>query len=319
MKEIKNLFVDDSCALLRDCIVRGSIVPSSKDLEREIVAQGDVVIEGSVHATRILVIRGPFQAQGSVTAQKELSVHSHCRGNVEFQQSVLSPGTVACNSFVCRTYFGADIRAVVVNLKNALVVGDIFADEVELDHSVVLGCVFARKSLRTCDAMVGTFLSPSVDVANELGVLLPCVYSLEPIQCQPKARIRNFSLADLGALLRGDLEKDRSGFIQVNPSKEGVNIFLSDATDHPQAVLSYSVADQLFETEIIHMEQLQNQLLLAAGSIGAQIMHMHETVHGSEKSFSVLAAKTADFFFKILSGAISVKSLRNEASSSSQN
>jgi hypothetical protein len=311
MKELKELRLDDSHLMLQDNVVRGPILPRGySELDREIHVKGETVVEGAMYALSLQVTAGPLQVQGAVFIQRELHIFTDCKGDVEFCKSVGSSGSVVCHSTSGKVYFGADINAKSVSLKNAYVAANIFADEVVLENCVVLGGVFAVKSLQLTNVVLGTFHSPSVRIAQELAVLLPSVFSVEPIASLPGSRVRNFALADLGALMRGVPEGERTGYISVDPGKEVQRSVLTDAAGNTQVVLCYSVAGKVLTADLVNMDHLQNHFLLAAGSLGAQTLRTYDLGPDSKGKLLELTPVTiAEFFFKILDGRITVKPL----------
>ncbi len=316
MKELQELKLDNNRLVLQDNIVRGAVLPKGyAELDREIHVKGETVIEGALFGQSLQVCSGPLRIDGAVFLQNELHVFSDCKGEVSFRKSVGSSGAIVCNSTSSMTYFGADINAKSVTLKNCFVAANIFADDVSLENCVVLGGVFAVKNLNIVNAIVGTFHSPSVRIAQEVGILLPSAFSVEPVSCLPGTSLRNYSLTDLGSLMRGIPEKERSGYISMNIEKEVQRSVLCDASGNTQVVLSYSVAGKVLTADFVNMENLQNHFLLSAGSLGAQTLRIFDLgLDGKGAAVELTQKSIADFFFKLLDGRIAPKKLDSQIS-----
>ena len=98
--------------------------------------------------------------------------------------------------------------------------GSIYGADIELDNCVVIGGVFASKSLALSDVMVGTFHTPDADLNGTNYLLYPTAFSVEPMRVLPGATLHCLALADLGALYKGEKELPQSGQILMDLSAD---------------------------------------------------------------------------------------------------
>jgi hypothetical protein len=311
MKELKELRFDGQRLVLKDNLVRSPILPKAHtELDRDIQVDGETVIQGAVFARNLEIAQGPLEVHGAVFTQGEIHVASDCRGTIEFRKAVGSASSVTSHSNNARLLFGADINAKQVNLRNAYVAANVFADEVVLENCVVLGGVFATKSLVLNNAITGTYSSPSVRLSQSLFLLLPSAFSVEPLSCLPGTKVKNLTLADLGALMRGVPECEMAGFIPLDPTQEEQKIVLSDEKGEIQVVRCLSVAGKVLAADLMDAEKLQNHFLLAAGAMGSQLLKTYSIgVDSQGNPVELTLKRLADFFFSILDGKIQIRQI----------
>lgn len=316
MTQLTELRLSGNQLVLNRNIVREPLLPKTyAELDRDVSVQGEAVVEGAVFARSLLVSGGPFVVEGAVFAQREIHVTSDCRERVEFRKSVATAGTVSVLSSWSRTYFGADINAVSVTLRDAYVAANIFADDIVLENCVVLGGVFAAQTLSMTNCVVGTFHGGSVRLAQEILMLLPTAFSIEPIAMLPSTRVRNLALADLGGLLRGGPEAPGSGWINMDIDREEQRTDLVDEQGNVRLIRSYSVAGKVLTADLLDLDKLQNHFLIAAGSLGAQTLRTYDIGMNADGTPVQLTKETiADLLFAVLDGRMAVRELDGEMS-----
>ena len=230
MKELKEIRFNEKEIYLQDNLVRGSILPEKEaELNRNIVFKGNNIVEGPIYGYRLEIQQGDLEVQGAAFAQNELYVNSEVEGKVTFKKSVGSANSIVSRAAKCEITFCSDVNAKSVALHNAFVAGSIYADEVVLDNCVVIGGVFATQQAELTDTIVGTFNAPSIRIAGIVQLLLPSAFSIEKMICSPGARLYNLSLADLGALYKGQEQDPKSGRIAMNVEADELKIHLRSA------------------------------------------------------------------------------------------
>jgi len=313
MIELKEIRVSDNRLTLHENRVKSSIIPQvAKELDRTIVVQGDVEVEGPVYAHTILVQNGPADFQGAVYAQSEIHVESNAKGEITFHKAVgcsqsvvsLSPGAVV--------EFGADINAKTVRLRNAYVAASIFAEDIYLENCVVLGGVFATKKADLKNVMVGTFNSPAVNVSGINYLLYPSAFSVEPIAVLPGTEFYNLTLADLGALYKGAPEKPETGKIPLDLKIDSLRTVLMDDNKNSILVNSYSVAGKILISDSFDLDKLENHFLLTAGTLGSQLLKSYSFPDSDAPELTMRNLR--EFFFKILNGQVAVADLNGSIS-----
>jgi hypothetical protein len=310
MQVLNEIRFNDDRILLHNHLVRSPILPRvSRELERDVVVQGDCVIEGAVFARNLEVQNGPLHIKGCVFTQVELHVNTDATGSAVFEKAVGSADAIVSLAPACRTHFLADVSAKQVKLNNAYVAANIFADEIVLENCVVIGGVFATRSLELSDCIVGTFNSPMVRSSKAVYLLFPSGFSVEKMSYLPGTEMFNLALADLGALMRGLPEADSTGKIRMNIDQDEVKTVLS-ADGVQQILRSYSVVGKMLASGLVDYDKLQNQFLISCASMGNQLIQTYDLGLGNDgKPVELTPERIAEFFFAVLHGKIEVSTI----------
>ena len=209
----------------------------------------------------------------------------------------------------CNTTFCSDINAKSITLCNAFVSGSLYGDEIILENCVVIGGVFATQSLSVKDSILGTFISPKVELDGNVNLLLPSVFSVERVNYTKTTHLYSLALADLGALYRHKEEADESGKIEINLSSDDLHTTLMDG-EHQRSLHSYSVIGKVLAADLIDTDKFQNHFLLTAAALGPQLLKTYDLGTDNDGTLALLTTeRIRSFFFDLLLGKIKVKDL----------
>ncbi|MDE6049803.1 MAG: hypothetical protein K2G09_08975 [Paramuribaculum sp.] len=302
-KELNEIRFDSTELILKDNLVRGAILPQKiAELTRNVIFDGNTVVEGAVFGQTIQVRGGDVEIQGAVFAQKEFYISGDVKGEVTMMKSVGSAGSVTARVSRCRPVFCSDINAKSVSLQNAYVAGSIYADEVTLDNCVVVGGVFATQEADINNSVIGTFNTPRVTLDGTVQLLLPSAFTIEKPITGPNTRLYNLSLSDLGAIFRGVEEDRHSGRIPMNLETDEVRSNLMEG-DVQRNLRSFTVIGKVLAADMIDTDKFQNHFLLTAASLGPQLLKTYDLGVNADGSPAKLEATAIrDFLFDILSG-----------------
>lgn len=308
MKELKEIRFNEKDIYLQDNLVRGSILPERvAELNRNIIFEGNNVVEGPVYAHRIEIRNGDLDIKGSVFSQLELYINSGATGDINFRKCVGSADSVVSRANNCKVTFHGDINAKSVTLYNAFVTGSIYADEIILDNCVVIGGIFATHEIELKNSIVGTFNSPLVRIADSVGLLLPSAFSIEPLIAAPGSKLYNLALADLGSLFRGLPQSDLSGKIEMDITTDEIKTSLADE-EIQKTLRSYTVIGKVLAADLIDTDKFQNHFLLTAAALGTQLLKTYDLgLDKDGKTAQLTIENIREFFFNILSGKLDIK------------
>lgn len=308
MKELKEIRFNEKDIYLQDNLVRGSILPERvAELNRNIIFEGNNVVEGPVYAHRIEIRNGDLDIKGSVFSQLELYINSGATGDINFRKCVGSADSVVSRANNCKVTFHGDINAKSVTLYNAFVAGSIYADEIILDNCVVIGGIFATHEIELKNSIVGTFNSPLVRIADSVGLLLPSAFSIEPLIAAPGSKLYNLALADLGSLFRGLPQSDLSGKIEMDITTDEIKTSLADE-EIQKTLRSYTVIGKVLAADLIDTDKFQNHFLLTAAALGTQLLKTYDLgLDKDGKTAQLTIENIREFFFNILSGKLDIK------------
>ena len=296
---------------LKNNLVKTNILPKiSNELDRDVNIQGNVIVEGSVFARNIVIDNGPVEFRSAVFALDELHVKSDAKGDINFRKAVATSNSIVALLPTGRCIFGTDINASCVKLKNCFVGGSIFAGEIQLENCVVLGGCFASKKLTFQNVIMGTFNAPEVNAGGVNYLLYPSAFSVEPMSYLPGTELYNISLADLGALYKGEPEKKYTGKILMDFDSDSQRTVLIDENNVKTLINSYSVSGRVLVGSLLDFEKMENHLIILSASLNSQILKVYTLPKGDgSKSAELTNSNVADFFFKILVGTIQISSI----------
>ena len=311
MKEMSEIRIGESTVGLKDNLVKTAILPkTSGELERDVHIQGNVKVEGAVYARNLILDTGPAEFEGAVYAHHELHIKNDAVDTIYFDKAVASSGSVVALLIKGRGVFGADINAGSVKLKNCFVAGSIFANEIQLESSVVLGGCFASKKLSLHNSITGTFNAPEVSAGGVNYLFYPTAFSVEPIAYLPGTEFYNITLADLGSLFKNENEKPNTGKIRLDLEADSQRTVLVDEADTKTLLHSYSVASRVLVSDLLNLEDLENHFLIISASLGSQILKTYSLQkEDGSKSDDLTLQNIADFLFKVLNGVVQIRDL----------
>ena len=311
MTDINDKDFGQNTITLRNNRVATSIIPrTNAELDRQVVVDTDVLVEGSVYAKFLEISNGPAEFRKAVFADKELHIKSDAKGLIYFVKSVASSQSVSSLLTNGKAIYGGDVNAPTVKMKNCMVCGSIYGTEVQLENCVVLGGVFSSRSLTITGSMVGTFNSPEVNASGVNYLLYPTAFSVEPMSFLPGTEFWNLSLADLGSLFKGEDEKPNTGKIKIDFENDTQRTVLTDENGTQTLINSYSVASRVLVSDLINMEKVENHFLIISASLGSQILKTYSlTKSNGEKGPELNVKDIAEFFFNIVAGKVQIKEM----------
>lgn len=310
MSKLKEVHITDSNLRLENNIVKGGILPNKiSELTRTVTVAGETIVEGPLYAARLSIEAAPLEVTGAVFAQQELYVNSNVVGNVTFRKAVGSATSIVSRAAGCQTTFCSDVNSKSIDLNNAFVAGSIYGDEVFLENCVVVGGVFATQSLTIRNCVVGTFISPFVEIAGNIHLLLPSVFSVESVNYAAGTHLYSLALADLGSLYRHQPQATESGKIEINLESDDLRTTLTDGGQQ-RTLHSYSVVGKVLAADLIDTDKFQNHFLLTAAALGPQLLKTYDLGTDADGSPAVLSTeRIRAFFFDILAGKVEIQDL----------
>lgn len=311
MEDINDKDFGQNTITLRNNRVATSIIPrTNAELDRQVIIDTDVLIEGATYAKFLEISNGPAEFRKAVFADKELHIKSDAKDLIYFVKSVASSQSVSSLLSNGRAIYGGDVNAPTVKMKNCIVCGSIYGTEIQLENCVVLGGVFSSRTLVLSGCMIGTFNSPEVNASGINYLLYSTAFSVEPMSFLPGTEFWNLSLADLGSLYKNEEEKPNTGKIKIDFENDTQRTVLSDENGTQTLINSYSVASRVLVSDLIDMEKMENHFLIISASLGSQILKTYSlTKSNGEKGPELNVKDIAEFFFNILNGKIQVKEI----------
>jgi hypothetical protein len=204
------------------------------------------------------------------------------------------------------TIFGADVNAKQINLRNAFIGGSVIADEISLDHCVVMGGVFGTNRITLNNSICGTFNSQEVNLSGTNYLLYPSAFSVEPIKASDGLRLYNLSIADLMGLYRKQELKKGTGKILMDLSSDSQRVNMKDDDGSVLLLNSYSVAGRVLVADLINFDSLGNSDLINCASLSSQLLKEYSVNDPKGDPIPLSLQNISRFFFSILDGAIPI-------------
>lgn len=310
MSNLKEVHITDTNLRLDNNIVKGGILPNKiSELSRTVNIVGETIIEGPLYASKLTIEAAPLEVKGAVFTQHELYINNDVKGDAVFRKAVGSASSVVSRAMKCNATFCSDVNAKSITLCNAFVAGSLYGDEIILENCVVIGGVFATQSLSVKDCIIGTFISPFVELDGGVFLLLPSVFSVERIHYTQNAKLYSLALADLGSLYRHKEEAAESGKIEINLESDDLRTTLTDG-EVQRSLHSYSVVGKVLAADLIDTDKFQNHFLLTAAALSSQMLKTYDLGLDQDGTPAVLTIeRIREFFFNILHGKINVKNI----------
>lgn len=310
MNKLKELYITDTNIRLDSNIVKGGILPNKiSELTRTVTVTGETVVEGPLYAHKLTIEAAPLDIHGAVFTQKEIYINNDVQGDVVFHKAVGSATSVVTRALKCNTTFCSDINSKDITLYNTYVAGSLYGDDITLENCVIIGGVFATQSLIIKNCIIGTFISPYVEMDGNISLLLPSVFSMERINYTKTTHLYSLALADLGALYRGMEESLESGRIEINLEADDLRTTLTNA-EQQHSLHSYSVIGKVLAADLIDTDKFQNHFLLAAAALGPQLLSTYNLgPNSTNKPATLTTERIRAFFFDILLGKVAPKKL----------
>ena len=310
MSKLTEIRITESNLRLDNNIVKGGILPNKiNELSRTVTVAGETVVEGPLYANKMTIEAAPFEVKGAVFVQRELYINNDVSGDIIFHKAVGSASSVVTRALNCNVTFCSDVNAKSITLCNAYVSGSLYGDEIVLENCVIIGGVFATQSLTVKDCIIGTFISPYVELDGNINLLLPSVFSVERANYTKTAHLYSLALADLGSLYRHQEENAESGRIEINLASDDLHTTLTDGGQQ-RSLHSYSVVGKVLAADLIDTDKFQNHFLLTAAALGPQMLKTYDLGTDSEGNPALLTTeRIRAFFFDLLHGKIKIKDL----------
>ncbi len=309
-KNMEEIRVDSKDLILKDNKVSSAIIPqTSAQLKRSVVIEGNTDILGAVYGEKILIHDGPCEFHRSVFGKEELVIDPTSKNTIIFRESAGSNQVISSTSLSGEVTFCSDLNAKRVTLRNAFVGGCVYADEIQLDNSVVIGGAFASKKLEINHSIIGTFNSQEVVLEGRNYLIYPSAFSVEPIKASSDAELCNITLADLMDLYKCDSEKEHTGLISIDIRSNGQKANLKADDGTMLLVHSYSVAGKVLVSDLQDFEKLQNHFIINAAALSSQLMRDYDVTDSKGNSVPLEIGRIRKFFFDILDGRVVIKEI----------
>ena len=178
----------------------GGVIPGKRSqMWRDVYLKPGASVGGGVFGNNVLVEGGDIEVKGAVYARGGIKVSCDPGDNsqqksVDFRSTVSAGDSLHIDEhFTGKSRFFADIFSKQINISNAFIRGNLYADSAIIRNSVILGGVFCRNKLTLKNTILSTFRAGKVVLEPELMLFYPFALAEEPIDIDFSAKSLSFS------------------------------------------------------------------------------------------------------------------------------
>jgi hypothetical protein len=251
--------IQDSTRYLVNELHYGNIMPGNRiEMQRDIFLQSGAMIKGGVYANEMIINGSGISVDGAV----------YCKNNIKFDytkvidgedvtfgSTVVCPGTILIPGTKIKTRFLSDLYSGMINLKNCIVYGNVYATSATIEDCIILGGVYCRKQLKMKNSIFFTFRALECELDDHVSILSPFGFA-EKIKLNSHVNVLIFN-----NLFDGKEDLSNSGSLKLDET-DIYEIELEKKVESAEAkkIQVLSVAERLLDTtEIIcHFKQNRN-------------------------------------------------------------
>ena len=203
--------IQDSARYVVATVHHGSVIPGSRaEMWRDVYLNSGADVRGGVFCGS-LSVNGP---------NVNVSESVYCRGSariasgddpdsaqpVTFGSCFTSPESLVIEDVGFKVRFMSDLYAGQLNVNNAFIYGNVFADRAIVRNSIVLGGIFCKNRLVIENSMASTFDAGRVQIGEGNYLFLP--YAVAKREMDMRASVRALTFYSLYRRLQGGAGED---------------------------------------------------------------------------------------------------------------
>lgn len=208
--------IQDSTRYVVSGLHRGSVIPGKRnEMWKDVYLEPGAKIQGSIWGNELQAIGPDIEVTGSVYCRGAIRIRYEKQKSktgeiVNFGSSVVSPDSVMVDAQPCKTRFNTDIYSGIVNLKNSIVYGNVYATNAIIKDSVIFGGIYCKKKLEISNSVIFTFDAVDTRINDRVCMLAPFALSKSSLELNDVVRaISFFDLLE-------DEHSDIDGFVELN-------------------------------------------------------------------------------------------------------
>lgn len=255
--------IRDSSRYVVGTVHHGSVMPGSRaEMWRDVYLNSGADVRGGVFCGS-LSVNGPGV---------NVSESVYCRGAarvaggdvqdsaepVTFGSCFTSPESLIVEDGAFKVRFKSDLYAGQLNVNNAFIYGNVFADRAIVRNSIVLGGIFCKNRLVLENSMASTFDAGRVQIGEGNYLFLP--YAVAKREMDMRARVRVLTFYSLYRRLRGrmgeDVDLDSHDILELDVPPDNLD---EDGEDGTRRIYCLSMIDRLLDSQPLSAHLTMNR------------------------------------------------------------
>ena len=254
--------IQDSTRYVVGGVHQGSVIPGTRmEMWRDVYLVDGADVRGGVFCGS-LSVQGPnVNVSESVYCRGAARVtsgdNSDSAAPVTFGSSFASPDSLVVEDKEFKVRFLADLNVGQLNLANAFVYGNVFADRAVIRNSIVLGGIFCKNRLVMENSMASTFDAGRVQIGEGNYLLLP--YAVARGEMDMRAPVTALTFYSLYRQLR-----DGAGETVALDDHDIVKLDIPADSDEgePRRIHCLSMLDRLLDSQPLANHLTMNRKLI---------------------------------------------------------
>ena len=254
--------IQDSTRYVVGAVHQGGVLPGTRmEMWRDVYLVDGADVRGGVFCGS-LSVQGPnVNVAESVYCRGAARVTggdgSDSAAPVTFGSSFASPDSLVVEDREFKVRFLADLNVGQLNLTNAFVYGNVFADRAVIRNSIVLGGIFCKNRLVIENSMASTFDAGRVQIGEGNYLLLP--YAVARREMDMRAPVAALTFYSLYRQLQGEAGEtvalDKHDIVKLDVPAD------SDE-DEPSRIYCLSMLDRLLDSQPLANHLIMNRKLI---------------------------------------------------------
>ncbi len=275
--------IQDSTRYIVSELHRGSIIPGNRaEMWRSIYLDSGANIVGGIWGGELEITGGDIKVDDSTYIRGSISILKSTakkakgsdKDEIEFGSTVTSSESLSINKGAPITRFCSDLYVGQLNLRNAIVYGNIYCANARIENCIILGGIYCRGKLELTNSIVFVFKTNTLILNENVSLLAPYSISKEkfelnyPIRALTFYNILNASDGDINGTVV--LDED-DVFLVKYAENESVN----DSEGQPPPfsnVYILSIVERILNSQKIIEQFRKNKELIEFLAFGNNIL-----------------------------------------------
>lgn len=255
--------IQDSARYVVAAVHHGGVAPGSRaEMWRHVYLNGGADVRGGVFCGSLSVNGPNVSVSESVYCRGAARVSSGDDGDsakpVTFGSCFTSPESLVVEDCGFKVRFMSDIYAGQLNVNNAFIYGNVFADRAIVRNSIVLGGIFCKNRLVLENSMASTFDAGRVQIGEGNYLFLP--YAVAKREMDMRASVRALTFYSLYRQLHGrageDVALDKHDVLELEVPSDDSD---EDGEGETRRIYCLSMIDRLLDSQPLSAHLAMNR------------------------------------------------------------
>ncbi len=284
--------IQDSTRYVVSDVHKGSIMPGNRaEMWRSIYIEPGAKVFGGIWGGEIIISGGNIYIEKSVYSRGSITIteqdkkiakkkkYKETENEIEFGSVVVSPESLFINGKITQVRFNSDIYVGQLNLKNAIVYGNVYASNAKIENCIILGGVYCRKKLEITNSILFIFKTKTLKINENVSLLAPYSISEEKFELNYPVKALTFYnlLNENHENHGGTVTLDEDDIFKVKYNDAGTDTeTVKTGFNLPANVYILSIAERILNSGKIIEQFRRNKEMIEFISFGNNIVDKYK-------------------------------------------